>query len=227
MINIKDSAQFQRLLKALSDDVVDAHIHYQLYQDLVEAIDKHPLVVRQSNTFWTYTLQAHLNSSVYALFRAYDQEMKSLHLRSWLTTIQENLHLFDEESFRERLKDNPHVASLARDSQRLDALVLTEDIAACSNSDPVVKKLTIYRGSRIAHRSAKETLFVRGVGDRDGLTFDDLSTLLQRAKTILNRYSDLFSASFYSTKVLGHDDFEYIFKSVEEKVEEARRQWMQ
>ncbi len=226
MISIKDSAQFQRLLKALSDDVVDAHIHYQLYQDLVEAIDKHPLVVQQSNTFWTYTLQAHLNSSVYALFRAYDQETKSLHLRSWLTTIQEHLHLFDEAAFRERLKDNPYVASLAQDSRKPDALMLTEDIAACSNSDPIVKKLTIYRGSRIAHRSAKDTLSVRGAGDRESLTFDDLSALLQRAKTIVNRYSYLFSASVYSTRVIGHDDFEYIFKCVEEKVEEARQQWM-
>ena len=99
MINIKDAEEFKQLLKALSDDVVDAHIHFQMYEELIEAIDKHPLVVHQSNTFWTFTLQAHLNSCVYALFRAYDQDTRALHLRSWLTTIQENLYLFDEESF--------------------------------------------------------------------------------------------------------------------------------
>ena len=225
MISIKDSAEFERLLKALSDDVVDAHIHYRLYQDLVEAINKHPLVVQQSNVFWTFTLQAHLNSSVYALFRAYDQNMRSLHLRSWLTTIQANLHLFDEAAFRERLKDNPYVASLAQDSRKPDATVLAEDIAACSSSDPIVKKLTIYRGSRIAHRNARSLVAARHVGDRHGLTFDDLDTLLERAKTILNRYSYLFAASVYSTKVVGHDDYEYIFKCVEEKVESAERQW--
>src|SRR6266513_4765891 len=152
MIAIKDSADFERLLKALSDDVVDAHIHYQLRQDLIQAIDKHPLVVQQSNVFWTFTLQAHLNSSVYALFRAYDQDTKSLHLRSWLTTIQANLHLFDEAAFRERLKDNPYVASLAKDSRKPDAEVLARDISSCSSSDPVVKRLVTYRGSRIAHR---------------------------------------------------------------------------
>lgn len=225
MIRINDSAQFQRLLKALSDDVVDAHIHFQLYQDLVDAIDKRPLVLQQSNTFWTYTLQAHLNSSVYALIRAYDQETKSLHLSNWLLTIEGNLHLFDVEAFRERLKDNPYVASLAEDSRKPDALTLTKDIAACSKGDPIVKKLVTYRGNRIAHRGAKFTLAARDISDRDGLTFDDLRTLLERAKIILNRYSYLFSASVYSTRVIGHDDFEYIFECVEEKVKEARRQW--
>ena len=60
-----------------------------------------------------------------------------------------------------------------------------------------------------------------------GLAFDELRTLLERAKTILNRYSYLFAASVYSTTVVGHDDFDYIFKCVQEKVDESRRQWMQ
>jgi hypothetical protein len=225
MINIKDAAEFEQLLNALSNDVVDAHIHYLLYEELVEAVGKHPVVVQQSNTFWTFTLQAHLNSCVYALFRAYDQNTRALHLRSWLTTIQDNLHLFDEDSFRERLKQNPYVASLAQDSRRPDAVMLADDIAECTSTDAIVKKLTVYRSSRIAHRNAKALLTPRDIGERFGLTFDDIHTLLERAKTIVNRYSYMFAASVYSTKVVGHDDFEYIFKCVEEKVEEARRQW--
>jgi hypothetical protein len=82
MISVNDSAEFARLLKALSDDVVDAYIHYRLYEDLIKAIEKYPLVVHQSNVFWTFTLQAHLNSSVYALIRAYDQDSRSLHLHN-------------------------------------------------------------------------------------------------------------------------------------------------
>jgi len=163
---------------------------------------------------------------VYALFRAYDQDTRALHLRSWLLTIQENLHLFDEESFRERLKDNPYVASLAADSRKPDVATLADDIALCSSNDPIVKRLTVYRSNRVAHRNAKALLSPEDIGERFGLTFDDIRTLLERAKTIVNRYSYLFAASTYSTKVIGHDDFEYIFKCVEERVEEARRQWM-
>jgi len=225
MINIKDAAEFEQLLKALANDVVDAHIHYQMYEDLIKSIDKHPTVVHQSNTFWTFTLQAHLNSCVYALFRAYDQDTRALHLRSWLMTIQENLYLFDEESFRERLKDNPYVASLAQGSCKPDAAMLAHDITTCESTDLVVKKLTMYRSNRIAHRNAKALLSPSDIGERFGLTFDDIRTLLERAKTIVNKYSYMFSASFYSTKVVGRDDFNYIFKCVAEKVDEAERRW--
>jgi hypothetical protein len=142
------------------------------------------------------------------------------------STIQENLHLFDDAAFRERLKDNPYVASLAENPRKPDPAVLTDDIAACSSSDPIVKKLTIYRGNRIAHRSARFLLSSLDKDEKYGLTFDELRTLLERAKTILNRYSYLFDASVYSTTVVGHDDFDYIFKSIQEKVEDSRRQWM-
>jgi AbiU2 len=225
MIALRDSAEFEQLINVLSHDVVDAHIHFRMYEELVDAIERHPVVVQQSNTFWTFTLQSHLNSSLFALFRAYDQDTRALHLCSWLVAIQENLHFFDEEAFRDRLKDNPYVASLAKDSRKPDAATLSDDIAACSSSDPLVKKLTVYRSNRIAHRNAKALLSVDDIGERFGLTFDDVRALLERARTIINRYSYLFTASTYSTKVIGHDDFEYIFKCVEEKVEEARRQW--
>jgi len=224
VISVNDSAEFERLLKALSDDIVDAHIHYRLYEELVGAIEKYPLVVHQSNTFWTYTLQAHLNSCVFALIRAYDQDSRSLHLRSWLITIQENLQLFDDTAFRERLKDNPYVASLAEDLQKPDPTILADDIAACSITDTVVKELTIYRSNRIAHRSARFLLSARH-NEKYGPTFDEVRMLLDRAKTILNRYSHLFLASVYSTTIVGHDDFEYIFQSVQEKVEQSRKEW--
>src|SRR5882724_11687134 len=148
MIDVKTSADFERLLKALSDDIVDAHIHHRLYQDLVEALEKHPLVFPQSRVFWDFTLQSHVNSSVYALSRAYDQDSRSLHLRSWLVTIQENLQLFDDAAFRERLKDNPYVASLAQDRRKPDPLVLAQDISVCSATDALIKKFMIYRSNR-------------------------------------------------------------------------------
>lgn len=225
MIDINNAVEFERLLKALSDDIVDAHVHYRLYEDLVKALAKHSLVFPQSRVFWDLTLQAHVNSTVYALIRAYDQEQKSLHLRSWLVTIQENLHLFDDAAFCERLKDNPHVASLAKDREKPDPAVLADDIGACSASDPLVKRLTMYRGNRIAHRGAKYILSALDADERFGFTFEELRLLLDRAKTILNRYSYLFGASVYSTNIVGRDDFQYIIETVQEKVEESRREW--
>lgn len=105
------------------------------------------------------------------------------------------MHLFDEETFRERLKDNPYVASLAADSKKPNVATLADDIALCSSNDPIVKRLTVYRSNRIAHRNAKALLSSEDIGERFGLRFDDICTLLERAKIIVNRYSYLFAAS--------------------------------
>jgi len=210
-------------LKALADDIVDAHIYYDLREGLIEAMKRYPLIAQQSNIFWTFPLQAHVNTSVFALFRGYDQDTRALHLRSWLKTIQENLHLSDETSFRERLKDNPYVASLAQDLQKPDTKELVDDIAACSSSDPIVKKLAICRNNRIVHRNAKALVASKISNELCALTFDDLRILLERAKTVLNRYSYLFSANVYSTKAVGRDDYNHIFKCVQDQLEVAMR----
>jgi hypothetical protein len=44
MIKVRDSTEFGRLLDALADDIVRAHIHYQLYKDLRQALYDHPRV---------------------------------------------------------------------------------------------------------------------------------------------------------------------------------------
>lgn len=223
--SIKNAAEFQRLVKALSDDIVDAHIHFRLHEDLVDVLAANPLVEPQSPTFWSSTLQGHLNSSLYALFRAYDQDTGALHLPSWLTIIEENLSLFTRASFRDRLKNNVHVATLAKATRKPNAARLAKDILVCTTADPIVKKLITYRSNWIAHRNATIAIGTRGAGYQSGLTYADLRVLLRRSKEILNRYSNLFSANIYATTVVGRDDYQYLVESVQNRVEESRRQW--
>jgi hypothetical protein len=222
MIDIVNSGQFRRLIEAMSRDIVDAQIHYKLYRDLHAALGKHMVVEAQSRTFWSLTLQAHLNACLHLLCRMYDQNLKALHLRSWLLTIRENLNLFDEKEFRERLKDNPYVESLARHPRKPDATILDKDLRSCSTKDPIVKTLQIHRGSQFVHKSAKNVVAERDIGDDHPLTYGDVEALLKRATEILNRYSNLFAANTYSTQIIGHDDFKFIIQCVEEKVEANR-----
>lgn len=154
MITVKDSNEFKRLLQALAKDIVDAHISYQLYKDLLAALHEHHLVAIQSNTFLSLTLEAHLNACLHVLCRIYDQNVNALHLRSLLLTISQNSHCFDENEFRERLKDNPYVNSLAQSPRKPDPTILEEDIRSCFFEDPLVKILMIHRGNRIAHINA-------------------------------------------------------------------------
>jgi hypothetical protein len=222
MIKIKDGDEFKRLLNGLSNDIVDAHIHHKMRKDLLKEANKYPLVFSQSNTFWSTTLRAHHLASFSLLSKAYDTDDKSLHLFSWLQTIKENRQLFEEKSFRERLKDNPFVDSLAKDSRVPDMLLLDADIRSCSMTDPMVKALFINRSNSLAHRNAKNTANAIDIADSYPISWDDFETLLARALTILNRYSSLFEAATYSTNAIGSQDYGYIFKCVNEAVQRSR-----
>lgn len=224
MVKIKDAEEFQRLLDALARDVVDAHIHFHLYRDLSNSLSDHDLVVAQSQNFWSLTLQAHFDTCIHRLSIAFDQEKSSLHLRSWLLTIKENLNIFDENNFRERLRDNPFVESLADDPRRPNEAELEADIASCTTNDPLVKTLMIRRGSKIAHRSAKNVVAAKDVGDTHPLTYGDVEALLDRAIGLLNKYSRLFAANTFSTQIVGHDDYRYIIESVDAAVRRSREQ---
>lgn len=82
---ISDDVELGRLLEGLANDIVDAHVHYKMHNDLIEALRANPVVARESNTFWQMTISAHVRLSQAMLARAYDQEHQSLHLKSWLT----------------------------------------------------------------------------------------------------------------------------------------------
>lgn len=222
MIQLKDDSEFQRLLEGLANDIVDAHIHFKLYKDLLDASNEFPLVMSQSNTFWSVTLKSHLNTSLYMLTKAYDQHNKALHLFSFLQTIKVNPDLFREANFRERKKDNPYVNSLAGECRIPDLAMLDSDMSLCSLNDPLVKILTIHRGNVLAHRNAEKTASGKSISESHPLTFENVEVLLNRALEILNTYSGLFDASTYSTKVIGADDFRFIFKCVNSAVSKSQ-----
>ena len=101
-----NSAQLHAGIRALAKDSVDAVIHWKLSRGIIDAAEKWPLVTQQSNTFWYLTIKAHVNVSVLAMCRVFDQERNSLHLLRLLQLIEKNLPLFDNVKFRERLRDN-------------------------------------------------------------------------------------------------------------------------
>lgn len=219
------SEQLQAGIRTLANDIVDAAIHWKLSRGIYEAAETWPLVIQQSNTFWTLTIKAHVNVSVLAMCRAFDQEPSALHLLGLLQLIEQNLPLFDEAQFRVRLRDNPFVASLAESARRPDATQLATDIALCSNGDPLVRRLVIHRNTALAHLSRKRRLYSTPSRSDEEITNDDYEILLNRANEIVNRYSSLFGAEYFSTQIVGHKDYETIFRWIQERVESERSRW--
>jgi len=77
-INISDDNEFSLLLNALSSDIVYAHFHYKLFRALQDAHDQYWEVFAQALTFWSLTLEAHQNATLFRLGRVFDQDKSAL-----------------------------------------------------------------------------------------------------------------------------------------------------
>ena len=213
-IKIDDSQEFGRLIKALTDEMVSACIHFRLYSDLEAARKNYSKELNQSWTFWSLTFRAHLDTVLFRLCKIYDQHSSSLNLKNLLDTIQANIDIFDVEHFRERLKDNPFVESLAFSSTKPDLEQLERDTNFVSEANPPVKALVFWRQKYFAHRSAKHVAKNRNLADHYALNLNEIEQLLKEGIDILNRYSTLFHSISYSTKIVGHDDYLNVLEAI-------------
>lgn len=213
-IKIKTSDELNKLLDVLALEIVDANIYYRLYSDILDSIEKYWKEFSQSNTFWSFTLDSLRDAYMIRLCRIFDRESRSLNLFNLLETIKANIHLFEEEHFRERLKDNAFVESLAEVDRLPNQAQLERDLHFASDRNPLVKKLMIWRNNIIAHRGAKVSLGKDEMLANNLLNQKEIETLLDGCFEIFNQYSDLYRASTWSKKVIGHDDYKYILEFI-------------
>jgi len=226
-IDVCDSAEFKRLLEALVHELLDAREHFHLHQGLAAASSEYAVEFNQAAGFWSLTMTAHIDATLIRVCKAYDLYdggKPSLNLRNFLETIQANLEFFDEPNFRERLKDNPYVDSLAKDSKKPDPAQLQKDLDWVTDANPLVKKLTIWRHNFIAHRSRKTALAPGEFTKQYPLAFSEIESLITKGTDIVNEYSRLFNASHYVTYQA--DDYKYVLEAIREHLErrEARIQ---
>ncbi|WP_276966809.1 hypothetical protein [Metallibacterium scheffleri] len=220
-IPIQSDGEFLSLLKALSSDIVAAHIHWRMSKDLRRLLQDFPDVAAEAQTFWSFTLKAHQRTALAALARAFDQESSSLHLRNWLLTIRTHMALFTPEALLDRCPDDPFAHMIASDAKPPDLAVLSADIEFCSMDDPDVKALAELRHSALAHRGGR--LAAQGADARyPTLTDGQVETLLQRAIAIFNRYCMLFAAVGYGTVAFGQYDVEQVFQCVQRDLARQR-----
>lgn len=223
-IKITSASEFERLLDALCDEAVTACIHFRLYKDLEASRVEYATAFHQSWTFWSLTFQSHWDATLFRLCKIYDQHAVSLNLRNLIDTIEENLGIFDVENFRERLKGNQFVESLASGAKRPNPDDLRKDRDTVNDTDSKVKALVFWRNNFFAHRSAKHVAEKKQLADHYTFNIADIESLLDNAMRILNRYSVLFRASSYSTKIVGHDDYMYVLRTISDDVRRHKEQ---
>jgi hypothetical protein len=214
-IRIETEAQFDALLASLSEDTATASIHWRLCKDLWASVNEFIRELNQSPAFWSLSMNAHREVVLFRLSRLYDQQNRALSLPSLVATVSANVHLFEVERFKERLKENPFVLSLAEGARMPDSETLTSDAREVSESDPLVKRLIALRNRVLAHRDPSAVL-----GSQDDLPGElseaEIDTLVERAAATVNRYSSLFKANTHLMKMLGQDDFRRVLRHVKD-----------
>ena len=228
-LKIQNAAEFQKLLFTLAGELVDARIHFRLFQDLSAASAEYFREFAQSNTFWSFTSQAHLDASLMRLCKAFDINRSSLNLRTLIWTIKANLYLFEEEGFRERLKGNPFVDSLATTLRVPEPATVERDLDFVSPNNLLVRKLIVWRDKHIAHRDPSPVLNPEELTQRHPLLYTEIDELLREGLRIVNEYSSLFVATTHASGVVGADDYLSILKAVRESLNchdaEIEREW--
>lgn len=206
-IKIKSGDELNKLLNALGRQIVSAHNYHRLYSDIAASIAEYEREFRESNTFWSLCLEGLRDAYLVRLCRIYDQHAKTLNLANLLHTISANRHYFEEEHFRDRLKENAFVDSLASKARIPSEEQLAEDIQFASAANPVVEKLIVWRNNVIAHTGSKVSLGASTILEKSPVSHEEVKNLLGQALTIFNRYSKLYRASSWSSTIIGHDDF--------------------
>lgn len=221
-----DAKEFHRLLNALASELVDARIHLKFHQDLSAAVPEYATEFNQCITFWNLTFSAQIDAVLLRLCKAYDQygDKPTLHLSSLLETISSNMHLFDEPNFRERLKNNAFVDSLAAVPRKPDAAQLQKDIASVSKGNHLVKKLIAWRNNFYSHFSSDRVLNAGEFERNNPLSMMEIETLSSNGLEIINRYSELFAATVHSSNIVGRKDYLWLLEAAREAVQshEAR-----
>lgn len=232
-IQIKTAEDLKRLLATLANELVDANVYLQLHQDLSGSVPQYQREFNQARAFWGLTLQAHLDAAIFRLCKIYDDHRDGLNMKSLLETIRANLHVFSRENFRERMKGNAFVDALAAEARTPDVAQLNEDIAfASKESNPLVNSLVGLRNKLFAHRASREVLSETDLAAVYPLTTADAHQLLACGMEMVNRYSQLFSAEIFSTRMVGHDDFRTVLEALrvdlrrrDEEIEAQRRRY--
>ena len=208
-IVVESGEELNKLLDVLAKDIVDANIYYKLFTGLIKSASEHSDEVNQSNTFWWLALEAIKEAYMLRLCRIFDQNDKSLNLVNLLDTIKSNRHFFEEPHFRERLKDNAFVDSLAEGVVIPSIEELQADIEFANDRNPVVCKLTLWRHNVYAH-TGKPTAF--RMLDENSISKEEIEQLLDKCFSIFNKYMSMYKASTWSRQIIGHDDYLSLFK---------------
>ena len=160
---------------------------------------------------------------LFRLVRLYEPD-GGVSLEKLVQTIRANLYVFEASRFRRRLKENPHVDSLAKGVRPPSAAELGRDMRSAVEDERLVATLLTLRNRLLAHRDPRVILGTMP-DPFSGLTARQISALFRRASRIVNRCWRLFNASTHQMRIMGHDDYRRVLDAMRERRQTREREF--
>jgi len=211
--------EFTKLLDVLVDDLLDANHHYRLYHNLRQSLKEYEHEINTYSGFWSLVFDALREVCLVHLCRAYDNRQRkdgtfdTLSLKNLLLIIQGNTEIFDISKFKERLKENSYVDSLAQEDRKLNDEQIKMDLQAVSkDTNPLVDKLYKLRNKKIAHTDINEIL--KGKDEPNPLTWSEIEDLINTGLRIFNEYLKRFNASTYPSMLIGENQYKEVLRLI-------------
>ena len=204
---------FQRMFRAVRDDINDLLLHNKVLVGVLEQLEKHEKFGINFPVFFTVVLSALRTDLVIRLGRVYDPEgtgHESCTLTRCLQTLRENPQFFTDSAILARLTPEYRAANKGfLSDHRLDLRQVEVDLARIAASR---KRLINLRHKVYAHKDLETVLSNK----RDELlsTHEEVVELIRLAHEIWNRCSRIWSGSTWSEKTIGEDDYEWLFSYV-------------
>ena len=221
--------KFSRELNSLQKDIFRAKVHFDIFNGLRQAW--YVREISNAPCFWDFTMQAHIDAAVWRLCRIYDEHGAAFHLTRFLEeSVLKAPNLFSEIAFRERLKNdvNRDVDGLAKYRRTLNHEQLKQELWFCSDQNPLVKNLRLWRDNVIAHNNYAEAV-VQGepFHKRHPLPYEDIQKLIDEAFSIANSYSSLFRASIHSEEFASkqHTDYRFVLEAMTTHLDVKYPEW--
>ena len=214
-LKLETPEKFGKFLHVLWDELFWANLYYDIFKDASCLCAEHKKTVNFSRYFWHFTLQAHFQTALVHVHRVYDQNIESFNLHRFLLTVRDNKSIFHPDSVRKRRKSDPHAEDLMESIGELDSAQLELDIKYASLANPKVENLKRWRDRITFHKDERELFREKPFEQEFPLKFGDVEELLNEALTILNRYSQYFDTTIYSTGCREWKDMNFVFEALE------------
>src|SRR6266542_2114393 len=203
-------AEFEKLLKEVSQDITALHLHDHVFTGIVENLQRFPSVADNFPCFFGAFYSAIRTDFIIRLGRIYDPEgtgRESCTLARCLHVPRDNAQFFTDQAITARLREdyrkaNPNYLT----AHRVDHSQITNDLDRIERNR---KRLVNLRHKLYAHKDLETVLS----GKRDGFlsSHDEVRKLIQLAHEIWNRCSFTWSASTSSENIFGQDDYRRLF----------------